>query len=81
MVHYTLGNPTAAAMTVGRISIDWTATNADGITRPQGDVIVEGTGQALNQNLLPAQSVNCYAIFPVPAAGPVTTLLAHLDWG
>jgi type VI secretion system secreted protein Hcp len=78
VVHYTLGNPNTATLRVNTVSLDWTATNVNGITRLQDDVIVEGTNSGLNQDLLPAQSVDCYAIFHVPAEGAVTKLFARL---
>ncbi len=76
VVHYTLQNPGRSDLRVGRTSIDWMATDSNGVSREQGFVGVEETGNALDQPLPSEHPVKCYAVIPMPAIGKATKLTA-----
>jgi hypothetical protein len=76
VVHYTLQNPSTTDFHVGGVSIDWMATDSNGVNRQQAFVSVEGTGNALDQMLSAGKPVNCYAVISMPAKGVATNLAA-----
>jgi hypothetical protein len=78
VVHYAIQNPLQEAQRVGRVSIDWTAVDAQDVNREQGFVGVEDANAALDQDLKPLETVQCFTIIEVPAKGPVPKLIAAI---
>jgi hypothetical protein len=78
VVHYAIQNPLQEAQRVGRVSIDWTGVDAQDVNREQDFVGVEGTNVALDQDLKPMQTVECFTIIRVPAKGAVPKLIAAI---
>lgn len=74
ILHYTLQNPQKEDINVGRVSIDWRATDVNEINKDQEYVCVEETGRILDQILNAGQSINCYTYFTMPADGPAVIL-------
>lgn len=74
VLHYTIQNPQKEDINVGRVSIDWKATDINEVNKNQENVCVEETGRILDQSLSPGQSINCYTYFLMPADGPSVLL-------
>lgn len=78
VLHYTVQNPQKREVSVSYSAFKFTAVDAKDVNHVFGNYVArEGSSDVYSSSLKPAQKIDLYAAFTVPAAGPIPKLIAE----